>query len=165
MLEEHKHEHPTHNFDGIVENRERTPPIYFNILFYGLIAWGLVFSAYFLLSGWSSEGEFKQEMADFQQQTQSTPPRAQGAARSADQPGAALDAEALYLEHCAVCHGDKGEGGIGPDLRAGGFEYGRSREKIAESISQGRPGGMPGFASQLSADKIQALAAYVLELK
>lgn len=54
--------------DGIVENREQAPPVYFNILYYGLIIWGVIFCAYFLLSGWSSESEFKAKMEIHQQQ-------------------------------------------------------------------------------------------------
>ena len=57
-------------FDGIKENRETPPPIYFNILFLGLILWAVLFSAYYLFSGWSSHGEFQQEMHDFQAQHQ-----------------------------------------------------------------------------------------------
>lgn len=53
---------PQENFDGIRENRTNKPPIYFNILFYGLIAWGVLFCAYFLLSGWSSQGEYQDKM-------------------------------------------------------------------------------------------------------
>lgn len=49
-------------FDGIKENRENPPPAYFNILYYGLILWGIIFSAYFLFSGWTSHGEFKEKM-------------------------------------------------------------------------------------------------------
>ena len=55
-------------FDGIKENRENKPPPYFNILFYGLILWGLIFMGYFLLSGWSSHGEFEEKMNAHQQQ-------------------------------------------------------------------------------------------------
>ena len=68
MLESHEHKHPVHNFDGIIENRENKPPVYFNILFYGLIIWGVIFIAYFLFSGWSSEAEFKQKMEAHQEQ-------------------------------------------------------------------------------------------------
>lgn len=53
-------------FDSIRENRETPPPVYFNILFYGLIIWGILFSAYYLFSGWSSHGEFQDKMHDFQ---------------------------------------------------------------------------------------------------
>ena len=55
-------------FDGIKENRENNPPTYFNILFYGLILWGVIFMAYYLFSGWSSHGEFQEKMSAHQEQ-------------------------------------------------------------------------------------------------
>lgn len=56
-------------FDGIKENRENKPPAYFNLLYYGLIIWGIIFMGYYLLSGWSSQGEFQEKMKDHQEQT------------------------------------------------------------------------------------------------
>ena len=55
-------------FDGIKENKENKPPAYFNILFYGLIIWGLLFMGYYLFSGWSSHSEFEDKMNTHQQQ-------------------------------------------------------------------------------------------------
>lgn len=55
-------------FDGIKENRENKPPAYFNILYYGLIIWGLLFMGYYLLSGWSSGNEFQEKMNAHQEQ-------------------------------------------------------------------------------------------------
>ena len=55
-------------FDGIKENRENKPPAYFNILFYGLIVWGVIFMGYYLLSGWSSHDEFQEKMNAHQEQ-------------------------------------------------------------------------------------------------
>lgn len=54
-------------YDGIKDSH-RKPPAYFNVLFYGLIIWGVAFSAYFILSGWSSHEEFKQKMTFYEQQ-------------------------------------------------------------------------------------------------
>ena len=51
-------------FDGIKENRENKPPAYFNILYYGLILWGVLFMGYYLMSGWSSHDEFQDKMND-----------------------------------------------------------------------------------------------------
>ena len=53
-------------FDGIKDSH-KNPPAYFNILFYGLIIWGIIFSAYFLISGWSSHDEFQQKMTAHEQ--------------------------------------------------------------------------------------------------
>ena len=55
------------SYDGIKENKENNPPSYFNILFYGLIIWGLIFMGYYLFSGWSSQGEFQEKMDAHQQ--------------------------------------------------------------------------------------------------
>lgn len=60
------------SFDGIKENRVNPPPAYFNLLFYGFILWGIVYAAYFLFSGWSSQGEFQEEMQEHQAKYQST---------------------------------------------------------------------------------------------
>ena len=49
--------------DGIVEDREKAPPVYFSILFFGLIIWGVIFMSFYLLSGWSSDAEFQEKMA------------------------------------------------------------------------------------------------------
>lgn len=42
---------------------DNKPPVYFNLLFYGLILWGTLFCAYYLLSGWSSTGEYAEKQA------------------------------------------------------------------------------------------------------
>lgn len=55
------------SFDGIRENKKNSPPSYFNILFYGLILWGIIFMGYYLLSGWSSHYEFQEKMDAHQQ--------------------------------------------------------------------------------------------------
>lgn len=170
MLEEHRHKNPTHDFDGIVENRETRPPVYFTVLFYGLILWGVAFSAYYLLSGWSSADEFQQKMEAHQQlQVQRQPPPTAvagvaGVAAEQQQPDLAAG-EKLYASLCAACHGEQGKGGIGPDLTIADYRYGRSMEAVVESIRNGRPAGMPGFGNQLSTADSESLAAFVLALK
>jgi len=166
MLEEHQHKRPTHNFDGIVENRVNRPPFYFSVLFYGLILWGVIFSAYYLLSGWSSADEFRQNMDSHQQlQAQQRPPQAAAAGVAVDKPQAdtAVGKE-LFASHCAACHGAEGKGGIGPDLTRSDSKYGHTQEALTESIRDGRPDGMPAFGNQLSAAETENLVAFVLSL-
>lgn len=67
---------------------------------------------------------------------------------------------ALYTEQkCVTCHGEKGEGGIGPSFKAG-MSMGRSVEDIATRIGTGS-GQMPSFKEKLSQEQIQELAKYV----
>lgn len=68
----------------------------------------------------------------------------------------------LFAHHCAPCHGTDGRGGVGPDLSATRYRYGKYRDDIVKTISSGRPGGMPAFGSQLSAAEIAALADHLL---
>jgi len=173
--------HPEHHdFDGITEDRERRPPVYFNVLFYGLIVWGVAFSAYYLLSGWSSADEFQVKMQAHETRYQaSAAPPAQppdpaepaAAPATAAAPGTAAalpDAAALFAAKCAMCHGADGKGGFGPDLSkpADKFDYGKSREGLYLSIAQGRGNGkMPAYEGQLRREEIYALVDYILALK
>jgi cytochrome c oxidase cbb3-type subunit 3 len=167
MLEQHEHKHPVHNFDGIIENRVQSPPPYFTVLFYGLILWGVLFSAWFLLSGWSSEEEFRQNMAVHREQAaaREPDPAKTGVPAAAATGEEEVSGQELFASHCAACHGAEGKGGIGPDLTASDYAYGSSPEAVRASIAEGRPGGMPGFGNQLSGAEIEALAEFVGSLR
>jgi cytochrome c oxidase cbb3-type subunit 3 len=173
-----------HDYDGIIENRVQRPPAYFTVLFYGLIIWGVVFTAFYLLSGWSSQSEFQLKMQAHEAQHQvatapaakpaETPPAQPKAPEPATTPAAAAapvsadrpDAKALFAAKCAMCHGADGKGGFGPDLTAAHYEYGKNREAIFMSVSQGRANNkMPAYEGQLQREEIYALADYLLSLK
>jgi cytochrome c oxidase cbb3-type subunit 3 len=166
MREEFKDEEPLHEIDGIVENRVNPPPVYFSILFYGLILWGVVFAAYFLLSGWSSEGELQEKMAAHQERSaQTSGSGAPAAVAIKTEEERLAEGEHLFAQSCAMCHGADGTGGIGSNLTQQEFIYGRSDDAIRSSIQNGRQGGMPGFTHQLSADQIESLLRFVLRLQ
>ena len=174
-----------HDYDGITENREQRPPVYFTVLFYGLIIWAVAFCAFYLLSGWSSDAEFQVKMQAHEAQQQSSvaeaapkaapvpttapvtaPPPAPQAAAPAAVAAAPPDVKALYAGKCAMCHGADGKGGFGPNLTADQYEYGKNRQAIFLSISQGRANNkMPAFEGQLRREEIYALADYLLTLK
>jgi mono/diheme cytochrome c family protein len=72
-----------------------------------------------------------------------------------------IDAKALYQQHCAVCHGEQRTGAMGPALLPESLERLRPAEAL-KVIQHGRPATqMPGFAQQLSADEISALATHI----
>ena len=153
--------HNEEHADGIVEDRKKAPPIYFYILFYGLIIWAVIFMAWFLLSGWSSRDEFAEKMAahtGVPVADVSAPSNADGAAASG------VDALSLYADRCAGCHGAKGEGAFGPDLTASSYKYGRDLTAVRESIAKGRPKSMPAFSGSLTEAEINSLADHILAL-
>lgn len=161
MLDKHQHKHAVRDFDGVIEIRSNPVPRYYAWLFYGLVIWGVLFMAYYLLSGWSSEAEFAAKMSTHQERGATQVP---AAAPLVDAQELRAEAAKLYGRHCAACHGEAGGGGIGPALNAQEYQYGRERAKVIESIAQGRPGGMPAYANQFSATQIEALADYLLSL-
>lgn len=69
--------------------------------------------------------------------------------------------QALFAEHCAVCHGADRLGGTGPALIPEALA--RVREKVAhEVVLNGRPATqMLGFAEKLSADAVTSLVKYI----
>ena len=159
--------HNEEHADGIVEDREKAPPVYFNVLFYGLIIWGVAFMSFYLLSGWSSDAELKEKMAIHKGE----PPVQQEAAAPTPAPAAvqapvevvAADGQTLFKKHCAGCHGANGKGAFGPDL-SGEYKYGKTTMAVQESIAYGRPKNMPGFEQKLSQDEIDALTEFILSL-
>ncbi|MBE0588872.1 MAG: c-type cytochrome [Hydrogenophaga sp.] len=71
------------------------------------------------------------------------------------------NAAALYAQHCAACHGEQRTGAMGPALLPESLARLRPAEAL-QVITQGRAATqMPGFAEQLSAADIAALAAHI----
>jgi len=153
------------DFDGIRYRIETKSPGVFRFLFYGLVFWGVCFMAYYLFGGWSSQGEFEQKKKVRQEQT----------AKGGESPVASVHTEGKkedyiamgkkeFAARCVSCHGPEARGGIGPDLTRKEFKFGRTEQAIAESIADGRPGGMPPFKNELSHEKVEGLVAYILSL-
>lgn len=73
----------------------------------------------------------------------------------------APDGEALFAEHCSVCHGDQGEGGVGIPLSNQSFLNGVPDDYIRKTIRSGRPGRiMPPFY-ELSDVQVDAITAHI----
>lgn len=98
-----------------------------------------------------------------------------GGASAADAPAAVVknpfegkaeavsEGRALFSERCSECHGD-GEGGTGPDLMDERWIYGSSDADLFETVSFGRKGGMPAWASDLSKDERWKLITFIRSL-
>jgi cytochrome c oxidase cbb3-type subunit 3 len=71
----------------------------------------------------------------------------------------------LYQSYCIPCHGEKGEGIIGPNLSDGSWVYGYSTEIVENVITKGTQNGMPEHNSKLTPDQIRSIADFVLNMK
>jgi cytochrome c oxidase cbb3-type subunit 3 len=81
--------------------------------------------------------------------------------------GLAAPGAELYLNNCAACHGDAGEGNYGvgaPQLNDQIWLYGGSFDAVRHSVYYARYGVMPGFTNRLREAEIRAVAAYVHQL-
>jgi cytochrome c oxidase cbb3-type subunit III len=163
LMANREEEHLPHSIDGIVENKENPPPRAFSLLFIGLVVWGVLFMAYYLLSGWSSQQEFQENMADHQQRFAAT--AAPVLVAQIPEQERLLAGAAIFTKDCTMCHGADGHGGIGSDLTAGAYHFGHQPTEVSESIRTGRPGGMPAFGQQYSAEEVENLTRFVLSLR
>lgn len=68
------------------------------------------------------------------------------------------EAESLYKQHCASCHGDRREGTVGPALKGSA----KSDADLFSLISQGvEANGMPAFGGSFDEQKIWKLVTYI----
>ena len=77
----------------------------------------------------------------------------------------ATTGQGKYMMFCVACHGPDGKGNpaLGaPNLTDDIWLYGGDREAIMEGLHDGRYGAMPAFEGQLSQERRELLAAYVL---
>ena len=159
-----------HEYDGIKYREEKNSPAVFRILFAVLAVWGVIFIGYYLFSGWSSQSEADtaKKARDSQKQAAHKAVEAIGASHQGrgDRVEAYVAAgKRLFATLCVSCHGEGAKGGVGPDLTVSTYKYGKSRLDITKTITDGRPGGMPSFSSQIDKEQVESLVEFVLTLK
>ena len=148
--------------DGIGEE-DNAIPLWFNVGFYGLMIVGAAYIAYYaVLSGWSQRGQYEAEVAAAEARY--------AAVRAAHAPTANPhhgDAAAIakgketWDTICVACHTPEGTGLVGPSLVDPYWKYGHDDAALFETVSNGRPAGMPPWGAQLGADKIWKALAFL----
>ena len=159
-----------HDYDGIKYREEKSSPAVFRILFSVLAIWGVIYMGYYLFSGWSSQAEADAAKIARESQKQTAHKAVEATSSGTADGGHKVElyvaaGKKLYGSLCVACHGESAKGGVGPDLTISKFKYGKSRLDLTKSISEGRPGGMPAFSSQVDKEQIEGLVEYVLTLK
>ncbi|GAB4492096.1 MAG: cbb3-type cytochrome c oxidase N-terminal domain-containing protein [Saprospiraceae bacterium] len=161
-----------HAYDGIRELDNRLPPWWVN-LFILTIIWGAGYMWYYHWggSGPSSEEEYKIQVETAKKEIAVA---LAGKANAIDESNvtALTDASALgegeliFKNVCATCHGQRGEGAVGPNFTDEYWIHGGGIKNVFKVIKYGVPEkGMISWQTQLKPADIQKVASYILTLK
>lgn len=171
-LEEEKDIEMHHNYDGIRELDNSLPPWWVH-LFYVTIAWSIGYFAYYHLTDMGKDQEQEYAAAIEEAEIQ----KATFLASLADivdeknvtyleDPAALAEGKEIFLANCAVCHGQQGEGGVGPNFTDKYWLHGGSINEIFTVIKYGVPAkGMVAWNNQLRPGVIQKVSSYILSLQ
>ena len=84
-----------------------------------------------------------------------------------DDPAALAEGGEIFGEQCALCHGESGEGMIGPNLIDNYWLHGKGKiSDIVVSISSGIPDkGMAAWEERIPEEQILHIAAYIKSMQ
>ncbi|MGK9368185.1 cbb3-type cytochrome c oxidase N-terminal domain-containing protein [Melioribacter sp. Ez-97] len=159
-----------HDYDGIRELDNRVPP-WFQILFYGTIIWaaGYLINYHIIGDGQVQLNEYKYEIEQAKLQREILIKSGafinEETVSFVDDAATLSEGKEIFVKNCASCHGQNGEGLIGPNLTDDYWIHGGGIKNIFKTIKYGVPQkGMISWESQLEPKKIQAVASYIITL-
>ncbi len=112
------------------------------------------------ISGWSFYKEYDKEMASAAKTEKPAVVKEYSGDKEAIREG-----KEIFANTCAPCHNADATGGIGPNLTAPTLKYGSTRHDLYETVTKGRPNGMPSFLPQIGAEKISKVVAFLETLR
>lgn len=171
-LEEEKDLVIEHSYDGIKELNNPVPA-WFNFLFYGTIIFAAGYLFYYHIGGYGDlqDTEYAKEMATAQVDKKAFLAKSadaidESSVKVDNTPAILAEGKTIYATNCAVCHGDKGQGIIGPDLADEYWLHGGGINNIFKTIKYGVPEkGMISWEKTLNPKQISAVANFILSLK
>jgi cytochrome c oxidase cbb3-type subunit 3 len=161
-------EHITdHDYDGIKE-LDNPPPRWIMLLFYITIGFSIIYGAYYfwLKQGDHQDAEYARKSAAHDKEYQMTSMSSEDIVAFSDEASLAEGKQIFTDMACMACHGLNGEGNaVGPNLTDNFWIHGCDIQSVFNVIKNGVPAkGMTAFKTQISDEKIQKVASYVLSL-
>lgn len=159
------------DYDGIRELDNNVPP-WFNILFYGTIVIGIIYflNYHVLKIGKLPFQEYSDEV--YAAEIQREELIRTGAFINENTVVLLKDSESLktgkqiFTVNCVTCHGDGGQGTIGPNLTDEYWIHGGGIKNVFSTIKYGVPAkGMITWMNQFNPKMIQQVASYVITLQ
>lgn len=161
-----------HDFDGITELDNPTP-VWFNAMFYGTILFAIAYLLNYHVFKWSplQDEEYAIEMKSAETEKVAFLAKAGNLidenSVKASTDGAVITAgKAVYTQNCVACHGQQGEGTVGPNLTDEFWLHGGTVNAIFKTIKYGVPEkGMIAWEKTLTPKQTSDVANYILSLK
>ncbi len=160
-----------HEVDGIQE-MDNPMPMWLTTLFLATflyaIGYCIVYPSFWFWPGlwkWSSTTEMARLEAE-QAAKRSQPVVAKAdLTELARDPAHVANGKKIYEFTCATCHGENAQGKVGPSLVDAEWKYGGKPTDILESVTNGRPAGMPNWGNTLKPEEVEDVTAFVLSLQ
>lgn len=169
-LEEEKNLEIPHAYDGIKE-LSNPVPAWFNVLFFGTVIFGLAYLYYYHIGGYGERqnDEYLTEMTKADLETKLFLAKS---ATKVDESNVKIDpaqivsGKGVFDANCIACHGDKGQGLVGPNLTDEFWLHGGSVVDVFKTVKYGVPAkGMVSWEKNLSSQKMSEVTNYIMSLK
>ena len=158
--------------DGIIELDNPTPP-WFMYLFYSTILFGVIYliNYHVIQDGNIQETEYKTDMAKAEKERANYLKKF---AKSINENNVVLatskkdllEGSNIYKTNCVACHGNLGQGGVGPNFTDRFWIHGASIKDLFKTITNGVPEkGMIAWNKTINPLQIQQVASYILTLQ
>lgn len=161
-----------HNYDGIRELDNNLPP-WWKYGFYATIIFSIIYMFHFHVfhTGKLQAAEYKDQLDEGERQLAEYRKKA---ANLVDETNAELltdgtsisSGKSIYQTNCVACHGNAGEGGVGPNLTDDYWLHGGDIKDVFKTIKYGWPElGMKAWQQDLGAKQIHEVSSYIMSLK
>ena len=160
-----------HDYDGIQELDNPTPT-WFMVLFYGTIIFGVCYLLIYHVFGLGQlqYDEYKTEVAQANIAKATYLGKAanrvdENTVKLVTDPTVISAGSVIFKQSCSPCHGDHGQGVVGPNLTDDYWLHGGKINDLFKTIKYGVPAkGMPNWEKQLSPKQIADVANYIKSL-
>ncbi|MBP6334257.1 MAG: c-type cytochrome [Bacteroidia bacterium] len=158
-----------HDYDGIRELDNKLPP-WWVWGFYITIIFAFVYIIHYHITG-SGELQLEEYQSEIQMAALDKEKRIAADANYVTEanvvqlmePNALGEGKNIYVKNCVACHGNEGQGGVGPNMTDEYWINGGGMKNVFRVITEGVPAkGMISWKTQLSPKQIQYVSSYIL---
>jgi cytochrome c oxidase cbb3-type subunit 3 len=159
------------SYDGIIENDNPLPRWWLTI-FYLCVIFSIGYFAYYeigpgktLVEEYEAAAQSRRIMQMNTEMNQKDPSDSEWMAL-VSKPEHQSSGKAVFDSKCAVCHGNLGQGGIGPNLTDKFWIHGGKASQIYATLKNGvLDKGMPAWKGVLSNNELRDVTVYVVSLR